>query len=124
MIGEKIKAGACELNIDQFPLVISEKAQTMAMRATKAEPEEHLFLRVSIKGGGCAGLKYNLDIDDKPSKFDVYCYYGDLKVAVDIFSLHYLANTTIDYQESLEGAGFKFNNPNARKSCGCGSSFS
>jgi iron-sulfur cluster assembly accessory protein len=80
-------------------------------------------LRISIRGGGCAGLQYNLDIDDKPSKFDVLCHYGDLKLAVDIFSLHYLTNTAIDYQENLEGAGFKFNNPNARKTCGCGSSF-
>lgn len=115
---------SCELNAEQFPLLISDKAQSMALRATKAEEDANLFLRVSIKGGGCAGLQYNLDIDDKPSKFDVTCNIGELKVAVDRFSLHYLANTTIDYQETLEGAGFKFNNPNARKTCGCGSSFS
>jgi len=114
----------CELSSDNFPLIISEKARQMASRATRAEGEGNFFLRVSIKGGGCAGLQYNLDIDDKPSNFDVNCSFEDLKIAVDIFSLHYLANTTIDYQESLEGAGFKFNNPNARKTCGCGSSFS
>lgn len=114
---------SCELASDQFPITLTEKAQAMATRATKVEGEE-LFLRVSVKGGGCAGLKYNLDIDDKPSQFDITCHYGDLKVAVDLFSLHYLTNTNIDYQETLEGAGFKFNNPNARKTCGCGSSFS
>lgn len=121
---EKFAITTCELAADNFPIMISEKAQAMALRATKAEDDNSLFLRVSIKGGGCAGLKYNLDIDDKPSKFDVTCFLGDLKVAVDRFSLHYLANTTIDYQETLEGAGFKFDNPNARKTCGCGSSFS
>lgn len=114
---------SCELNSDQFPINISEKAQAMATRATNVDGED-LFLRVSVKGGGCAGLKYNLDIDDKPSQFDIVCHYGDLKVAVDVFSLHYLTNTSIDYQETLEGAGFKFDNPNARKTCGCGSSFS
>ncbi len=113
-----------KLALEDFPIIISEKAQAMALRATKAEDDDQLFLRVSIKGGGCAGLQYNLDIDDKISKFDIYCELGELKVAVDMFSLRYLNNTTIDYQESLEGSGFKFNNPNARKSCGCGSSFS
>lgn len=123
-MSEKIPAYGSELNIEQFPLVLTEKAQSMALRATKAEGTDDLFLRISIKGGGCAGLQYNLDIDDKPAQFDVVCHFGDLKVAVDIFSLHYLANTTIDYQENLDGAGFKFENPNARKTCGCGSSFS
>jgi len=123
-MNEKIKIASSDLTIDQFPIVLSDKAQSMAMMATKSGGEENLFLRVSIKGGGCAGLKYNLDIDDKPSKFDINCQFGELKVAVDMFSLHYLANTTIDYQETLEGAGFKFDNPNARKTCGCGSSFS
>lgn len=110
----------CELNIEQFPIIMTEKAVAMAKRAT----EDNAFLRISIKGGGCAGLKYNLDIDEQPSPFDIVCRYGDLKVATDIFSLHYLSETTVDYQETLEGAGFKFNNPNARKTCGCGSSFS
>lgn len=121
---DKITASNSNIKNDQFPIFLSEKAQSMALRATKGSGEENLFLRVSIKGGGCAGLKYNLDIDDLPSKYDVTCDFGDLRVAVDIFSLHYLANTTIDYQENLEGAGFKFSNPNARKTCGCGSSFS
>lgn len=124
MTNDKSKIGEYELNIEDFPLAISEKAQSMALRATKDAGEENLFLRISIKGGGCAGLKYNLDIDDRKSKFDVVCRFGELKVVVDVFSLQYLANTTIDYQESLEGAGFKFDNPNARKTCGCGSSFS
>jgi iron-sulfur cluster assembly protein len=123
-MSEKIRAARAQLDIDQFPIVLTEKAQSMALRATKSEGTDDLFLRVSIKGGGCAGLQYNLDIDDKPSPFDIICRFGDLEVVVDCFSLHYLANTTIDYQETLEGAGFKFNNPNARKTCGCGSSFS
>lgn len=110
-----------EIN-SEFPIIMTEKAIAMAQRATSVE--DNSFLRISIKGGGCAGLKYNLDIDDHALPFDVVHHFGDLKVAVDIFSLHYLADTTVDYQESLEGTGFKFNNPNARKTCGCGSSFS
>lgn len=125
MNNEKVKPESFKILNEDFPLIITEKAQTMAERATKAEGEAaNLFLRISIKGGGCAGLQYNLDIDDKPSAYDIWCQLNGLKVAVDMFSLRYLANTTVDYQESLEGAGFKFNNPNARKTCGCGSSFS
>ncbi len=125
MINTKMKLEPVKVLDTDFPLILTEKAQNMAERATKAEGEEaQLFLRVSIKGGGCAGLQYNLDIDDKPLPLDIWCQFNGLKVAVDMFSLRYLANTTIDYQESLEGAGFKFNNPNARKTCGCGSSFS
>lgn len=115
---------AHQIDKNEFGLAMSEKACVMADRAIKGAQEEDLFLRISVKGGGCAGLKYNLDIDDKPGKFDITCQFGDLKVVVDAFSLHYLANTTVDYEESLEGAGFKFNNPNARRTCGCGSSFS
>ncbi|USN51945.1 MAG: iron-sulfur cluster assembly accessory protein [Myxococcales bacterium] len=109
----------------EFPIIITEKAKAMAERATKAEGDnEKLFLRISVRGGGCAGLQYNLDIDDQSSHFDVWSQFGELKIASDVFSLRYLANTTVDYQETLEGAGFKFDNPNARRTCGCGSSFS
>jgi iron-sulfur cluster assembly protein len=123
-MNERITQQCQEIERTQFPVIFSEKAEEMAKRATKAEGQDGLFLRVSIRGGGCAGLQYSLDIDDKSSPFDITCSLGELKVVSDIFSLHYLANTTIDYQESLDGAGFKFNNPNARKTCGCGSSFS
>ena len=124
MLNENFKPSACELTIEDFPLIISEKARQMASRATRAEANPDFFLRVSIKGGGCAGLQYNLDIDDKPSAFDVNCSFEDLKVAVDIFSLHYLANTTIDHQESLEVRALNLITRDARKTCGCGSSFS
>lgn len=123
-MSEKLIQEPYTLDPANFPVIITERAQEMAQRATKAENNDQFFLRVSIKGGGCAGLQYNLDIDDKRSPFDVLCHFNGLDVAIDVFSLHYLSNTTIDYQESLEGAGFKFNNPNARKTCGCGSSFS
>jgi iron-sulfur cluster assembly accessory protein len=113
-----------EMPAEEFPLLITEKAISMAKTAIKSGSEDNLFLRISVKGGGCAGLKYNLDMDDRLGKFDVRCSFGDLLIVADAFSLHYLAETTIDYEESLEGAGFKFKNPNARRTCGCGSSFS
>jgi len=123
-MSDKLIQEACTINAHEFPVLLTERAQEMAIRATKSEGNDNFFLRISIRGGGCSGLQYSLDIDDKHSPFDVLCNFNDLQVAVDIFSLHYLTDTTIDYQETLEGAGFKFNNPNARKTCGCGSSFS
>lgn len=109
---------------NDFPLLLSERAQTMAHRAIMAENDDSFFLRVSVRGGGCSGLKYSLDIDNKLGRFDVVSQFGDIKVCSDVFSLHYLANTTVDYQETLEGAGFKFDNPSAKTTCGCGNSFS
>lgn len=115
---------AHETSHEHFGLNISDNAQNMALKAIQESGENNLFLRVSVKGGGCAGLKYSLDMDDRLGIFDIVCHFGDLKIAVDAFSMIYLANTSIDYEENLQGAGFKFNNPNARRSCGCGSSFS
>lgn len=126
MNNSQIKLNANEISYEALGISLSEKAVAMAKRATLNSDENasELFLRISIKGGGCAGLQYNLDIDEKMLPLDLWCQTEGLKIAVDNFSWRYLKNTAIDYQESLEGAGFKFNNPNARKTCGCGSSFS
>lgn len=111
------------LQPSDFPIILTERAIEMAKRATKEEGQDSLFLRISVKGGGCAGLKYNLDIDENMSNFDIKSMIGDLAVVSDIFSLQYLNGTTVDYEETLDGAGFKFNNPKAKRTCGCGSSF-
>lgn len=108
---------------ENLGISLTDKALNMAKKACSLEEGDSLFLRVSIKGGGCAGLKYNLDIDDELTEFDIQCDYQGLQVVSDIFSLEYLRNISIDYEETLEGAGFKFHNPHARRSCGCGSSF-
>lgn len=108
---------------DDFKIFLTDKAYDMAKQAVSLEEGQDLFLRISIKGGGCSGLQYNLDIDEKINNFDAVCDFNGLLVVSDIFSLQYLSGTTVDYKETLEGAGFKFDNPNARRSCGCGSSF-
>ncbi len=81
-------------------------------------------LRVSVMGGGCSGFQYSMAFEHNQMPLDkVYKFDGGLKVLVDQASLLYLENVSIDYVETLEGAGFKFENPNVKSTCGCGSSF-
>jgi iron-sulfur cluster insertion protein len=85
--------------------------------------EAHMALRLRVVGGGCAGFSYDLYFDE-PAEVDRQFVIQDVKVVVDEMSLMYLVGTEIDYVEGLQGAGFKFNNPNVKTTCGCGSSFS
>jgi iron-sulfur cluster assembly accessory protein len=81
-------------------------------------------LRVAVVGGGCSGFSYHMAFDNAENPSDnVYDFEG-LKVLVDQMSEMYLDGVQIDYIETIEGAGFKFNNPNVKSTCGCGSSFS
>ena len=85
--------------------------------------EANMALRLRVVGGGCAGFSYDLYFDE-PAEVDRALTIQGVKVIVDEMSLMYLAGTEIDYVEGLQGAGFKFNNPNVKSTCGCGSSFS
>jgi iron-sulfur cluster assembly protein len=83
------------------------------------------FLRVGVKGGGCSGLSYVMDFDDTKTESDeMVTVDGDLKVLIDKKSLLYLIGTELQYTSGLNGKGFEWVNPNASRSCGCGSSFS
>ena len=81
-------------------------------------------LRVAVVGGGCSGFQYHMAFENQANGVDMTFEFDGLKVFVDQMSLMYLNGIEIDYVETLEGAGFKFNNPNVRSTCGCGSSFS
>jgi len=85
--------------------------------------EPTMALRLRVVGGGCAGFSYDLYFDE-PAEVDRQLELNGVKVVVDEMSLMYLVGTEIDYIEGLQGAGFKFNNPNVKSTCGCGSSFS
>jgi iron-sulfur cluster assembly protein len=81
-------------------------------------------LRISVVGGGCSGFQYSMAFENNQLPLDkVYKFDGDLKVFIDQASMLYLSNVKVDYIETLEGAGFKFDNPNVTSTCGCGSSF-
>ena len=87
------------------------------------EIEDSMALRLRVVGGGCAGFSYDLYFDDKTDLDREYTLSG-CDVVVDEMSLMYLVGTTVDYVEGLAGAGFKFDNPGVKSTCGCGSSFS
>lgn len=108
-----------------FPIDVTDKAVDMVRAALKeTDGEDGEFLRVGVKGGGCAGFQYSLTFTDEVDDDDVLVVTRGIKVVTDTFSAAYLKGTELDYVESLQGAGFKFINPQARRTCGCGSSFS
>ena len=81
-------------------------------------------LRLGVQGGGCSGLSYNIRFDTKPRDRDRVFQFGDLRLFVDPKSFIYLSGMILDYENTLMKQGFNFINPNASRSCGCGSSFS
>ena len=85
---------------------------------------QHAFLRMGVKGGGCSGLSYNLEFDTELGKFDKQFEIDGVKVVVDAKSYLYLNGSTLDYVTQGLTGGFTFVNPNAKSSCGCGTSFS
>jgi len=80
-------------------------------------------LRVGVVGGGCSGFSYSMSFENEPGMMDKAFDMEGLKVYVDATSVMYLDGCKVDYLETLEGAGFKFENPNVKSTCGCGSSF-
>ncbi len=80
-------------------------------------------LRIGVVGGGCSGFQYSMAFENQSGMMDKVFNFEDLKVFIDATSLMYLQGCTVDYVETLEAAGFKFENPQVRSTCGCGSSF-
>jgi iron-sulfur cluster insertion protein len=105
-------------------ITITEKAAVKVKEIASAEALEGQALRLCVKGGGCAGFSYDLYFEDKLGEMDEEFESNGVKLYVDPMSLQYLEQTEIDYVEGAHGAGFKFNNPNVKGTCGCGSSFS
>lgn len=81
-------------------------------------------LRIGVVGGGCSGFQYSMSFENQAGMMDKIVKFDDLKVFVDATSAMYLNGCTVDYVETLEAAGFKFENPQVKSTCGCGSSFS
>jgi len=110
---------------DEAPMVsLSDKAAEKVREIRGEENiEESYALRLKVQGGGCSGFSYDLYFD-QPAEGDRPFEVKGVKLICDEMSLMYLLGTEIDYVEGLHGAGFKFNNPNVKSTCGCGSSFS
>lgn len=106
------------------PIGLTEKAAAEVKKIMEQNniPETY-GLRVGVKGGGCSGLSYTLGFDADKREGDKEIAIDDIRIFVDNKSLFYLMGTEIDFTDGLTGRGFVFNNPQATKSCGCGSSF-
>ena len=102
---------------------LSENAKTEVQRLL-GQQIPGSFLRLAVKGGGCSGLSYDVKFDQKEQEFDRVFEINGVKVVCDSKSLVYLDGMTVDYSTELVGGGFRFVNPNASGSCGCGTSFS
>lgn len=106
-----------------FDLILTPKAIEKAKLALMRRGTPDAALRLGVKGSGCSGLAYIIEFSDTHRKAD-HCFdFEGLKVVIDPKSLVYLRGSTLDYETKLMQHGFKFINPNAKKSCGCGESF-
>jgi iron-sulfur cluster assembly protein len=108
-------------------ILLTEKAAAEIKKIVVEQglPAEQTRLRVGVKGGGCSGFSYMLDLTEEPKgDGDEELESNGVKVLVDMKSLLYLSGTEIDFKDEVMGKGFVFKNPNATSSCGCGSSFS
>jgi iron-sulfur cluster assembly protein len=110
-----------------MPILLSEKAASEIKKIVKEQglPDDQTRLRVGVKGGGCSGFSYMLDLTEEPKgEMDEEMDSNGVKILVDMKSYLYLNGTQIDFKDEVMGRGFVFKNPNATSSCGCGSSFS
>lgn len=106
------------------PVALTAKAVEMVKITREQEGMDESFgLRVAVMGGGCSGFQYALDFEQEARETDAVLEVDGLKVYVDPVSARYLEGVTIDYVFGMHGAGFKFENPRATGTCGCGSSF-
>ena len=105
-------------------ITLTEKAITRALQVSERQ-KIPAILRVGVKGGGCSGLSYFLDFEDGDGREgDSVVDFGGVKVRVDPKSLNYLTETELDFDTNLLNGGFRFRNPQAKRSCSCGESFS
>ena len=110
-----------------MPITLSDKAANEIKHIIKEQglPDTETKLRVGVRGGGCSGFSYMLDLTEEPkSDLDEEMEDKGVKILVDMKSYLYLNGTEIDFKDEVMGRGFVFKNPNATSSCGCGSSFS
>ena len=106
-------------------ILLTKKAEDKVKEILSEQPEPYAGLRIQVVGGGCSGFQYRMGFDKNfNDQSDQVFEFDGLKVFVDKQSLLYMDGAEVDYVEGLHGAGFKFSNPNASGSCGCGSSFS
>jgi iron-sulfur cluster assembly accessory protein len=113
-----------ETTTKKTPVILTSKAISKVKEIMGQQDPVPAGLRVGVVGGGCSGFSYSMSFENAPGMMDKVFDFDGLKVYVDATSVMYLDGCIVDYLETIEGAGFKFENPNVKSTCGCGSSFS
>lgn len=113
-----------QVNILNETITIETKAAKRLKVVMASEGKAEFALRMSVVGGGCSGMTYNMSFDDKQGEFDKVFESEGVKIFCDLKSWLYLKGTNVDYSDDMLTGGFKINNPNASRTCGCGTSFS
>ncbi|MBI5197764.1 MAG: iron-sulfur cluster assembly accessory protein [Nitrospirae bacterium] len=114
-----------ESTVSNRPVVtVTANAVKEIKRMMEMNNLSNATLRIGVEGGGCAGFSYAMNFDNEVHEDDQVYEVDGIRVAVDMKSSLYLSGTTLDYVNTLTGGGFQFSNPNAKQSCGCGTSFS
>jgi iron-sulfur cluster assembly accessory protein len=111
------------MSMETESVTVSERAARRIGEILKQEPQGTM-LRVSVEGGGCSGFQYKFDMERTQAEDDILIRRDSAAVLIDAVSLNYLAGSEIDFVDDLIGASFRINNPQAKASCGCGTSFS
>lgn len=106
------------------PIIFSDSAAAKVGELIAEEGNDNLKLRVYVSGGGCSGFQYGFTFDEEVNEDDTSIVNGGVTVLIDSMSIQYLAGAEVDYKEDVSGAQFVIRNPNAKTTCGCGSSFS
>ena len=109
--------------VKKAPITLTPSAVAKVKEIMAQQNPVPAGLRVGVVGGGCSGFSYSMQFENSAGMMDKVFDFDGLKVYVDATSVMYLNGCTVDYVETLEGAGFKFENPNVKSTCGCGSSF-
>jgi iron-sulfur cluster assembly accessory protein len=104
-------------------VAITPEAIVEIKRLMELEAEDKLYLRIGVAAGGCSGMSYSMAFDTNKKDTDLELDYDGIPVVIDAKAAPYLAGSVLEYKGGLLGGGFNFTNPNARRSCGCGSSF-
>lgn len=112
-----------ETTTPNAPVSLTAAAVSKVKEIMKQQDPVPAGLRIGVVGGGCSGFSYSMSFENAPGVMDKVFNFDGLKVYVDATSAMYLNGCTVDYVETLEAAGFKFDNPNVKSTCGCGSSF-
>jgi iron-sulfur cluster assembly protein len=110
--------------IESDNITLTKNAAKRVNAILIGEKKEGFFLRISVSDGGCSGMSYNLTFDNKKQEFDKVYEIKGVSVVCDIKSWFYVKGTEIDFSDDMLSGGFKLNNPNANRTCGCGTSFS